>query len=269
MKFVTQLCPERIPQVSALWKTSFGDDDNYVNFILPVLKEKAHFYAIEENAVLVSMLFMFDMPILSGGQFIKASYMYGVATQKNFRNKGYFSALLDFALKDLSENKTEFVYCVPVRKDLFAMYRKLGFEETLTRSKKLVEFDEQNCLTHFCRVDNYDLACKIFRQVITKNGLSGAYKDNQLLNKSLESAEASLYFFDDGYFCFDGKNVCELVCQDMTRQEQISLEIARFFSRDITVVSLPDEENHQEYGVIMVLGGKKLPHLNYGNMLFD
>ncbi len=71
-----------------------------------------------QNKKIVSMLFAIDSAI---GK-TEAAYIYGAATDKSHRNKGYMKELIDFAAKNYDA-----LYLKPASSELFEFYSKLGF----------------------------------------------------------------------------------------------------------------------------------------------
>ncbi len=79
-----------------------------------------------ENREVVSMLFAIDSAI---GK-TESAYIYGAATDENHRHKGYMKELIDFAAKHYVA-----LYLKPATKELFAFYKKLGFEIRFYKEK--------------------------------------------------------------------------------------------------------------------------------------
>lgn len=125
-------------QIINLWHNVFGDDENYVKFFLDECKNKLCLgYFIDDQ--LVSMLFLIDCNY----QNYNGKYVYAVATDKKYRNKGYASILVNEAKKYMND----FLWLIPAEESLFDYYSKLGFEIKLysnSNYESQIIFNESN-----------------------------------------------------------------------------------------------------------------------------
>ena len=81
-----------------------------------------HLVAMGDNGKLVSMLFALPYPITTEKGTIDAHYIYGVATDKEYRGKGYAKQLLAEAA-----SRGTPVFLRPMSPSLFAFYESAGF----------------------------------------------------------------------------------------------------------------------------------------------
>ena len=81
-----------------------------------------HLVAMGDNGKLVSMLFALPYPIATENGTIHAQYIYGVATDKDYRGKGYAKRLLT----EVAARGTP-VFLRPMSPSLFAFYESAGF----------------------------------------------------------------------------------------------------------------------------------------------
>ena len=79
---------------------------------------------------IVSMLFAIDSSI----DITAAAYIYGAATDVNYRNRGYMRELIEFA-----SNKFDALYLKPANTDLFDFYKKLGFKTAFFKNEIYAE----------------------------------------------------------------------------------------------------------------------------------
>ncbi len=127
-------------QIINLWKNVFGDDEDYIKFFLNGCKNKLCLGYFVDNE-LVSMIFLIDCKY---GSYI-GKYVYAVATDKKYRNKGYASLLINEAKK----NMNDFLWLIPAEESLFDYYSKLGFKTKLYSNSNYInkiEFDENDLI---------------------------------------------------------------------------------------------------------------------------
>ncbi|MEE0946399.1 MAG: GNAT family N-acetyltransferase [Acutalibacteraceae bacterium] len=107
----------------ALYLEAFEDDESFTDFLFESCFEKCCYYLTDGDEV-VSMLFAFDVFL----NFHKGKYIYAVATNKQYRGKGYMRKLF---CKVENELKGEYsFFCLrPMNESLFEFYKKLGYEE--------------------------------------------------------------------------------------------------------------------------------------------
>ncbi len=79
-----------------------------------------------DNRKIVSMLFSIDAAV---GK-TEAAYIYGAATDVDYRNKGYMKQLIEFASKHFDA-----LYLKPATKELFEFYKKIGFKTVFYKNK--------------------------------------------------------------------------------------------------------------------------------------
>ena len=123
-------------QIINLWHDVFGDDEKYVDCFLNECRNKVCLgYFVDD--ILVSMLFLIDCKYLN----CNGKYIYAVATDKEHRNKGYASLLVNEAKKYMDD----FLWLIPAEKSLFDYYSKLGFVTKLysnSNFKNKIKFNE-------------------------------------------------------------------------------------------------------------------------------
>ncbi len=106
----------------ALYLDAFvGEDPAFVDALFAKGFPK-HLVAMGDGGKLVSMLFSLPYPIATENGLIDAHYIYGVATDKNYRGKGYAKRLLAEAA-----GRGTPVFLRPMSPSLFDFYGKAGF----------------------------------------------------------------------------------------------------------------------------------------------
>lgn len=105
--------------IISLWHDVFGDDEKYIVYFLDNCKNKICLgYYMKQ--CLVSMIFLIECNYCG----CKGQYLYAVATDKNFRNRGYASRLIEQAKKQMYD----FLWLIPANEKLFDYYAKQGFK---------------------------------------------------------------------------------------------------------------------------------------------
>lgn len=124
-----RLAQERdLPALCALWKTCFGDPEEYVRFFY---RENAGFvtttvYTVDDRPV--SMLHWFDASFVDGEDRRKAKYLYAGGTLPEYRGKGYYGAVIRFVL-DYADRNGCLLFGKPAERSLVTYYRRFGFEK--------------------------------------------------------------------------------------------------------------------------------------------
>ncbi len=85
---------------------------------------------------IVSLLFLIDASI----DLTESAYIYGAATDENYRNRGLMRQLIDFAAL-----RFDALYLKPANDDLFEFYQNLGFKTAFYKNK-IVGLANQNSL---------------------------------------------------------------------------------------------------------------------------
>ena len=117
--------PELSAQMRSLWKTSFGDDDVFLdNFFSAGFSPDRCRCIVSEEGKLLSILYWFDTEY-EGETF---AYLYAVATDPQYRRQGLFPYLLADTRQLLESRGYAGILLVPGDEDLRKMYVHRGFE---------------------------------------------------------------------------------------------------------------------------------------------
>lgn len=104
-----------------LYMSAFKDDKEFTTYMFDTCFEDSCFYLLCGETV-VSMLFAFDV-FLNG---VKGKYLYSVATDEKYRDKGYMSRLF-YEVEEKLKGEYKFFCLRPMNESLFNFYEKLGF----------------------------------------------------------------------------------------------------------------------------------------------
>ena len=123
------------PDLCGLWLEAFGENEESAKFVFESFSGYQHIYVLEEERAVVCMACAVPCS-LQGKEGI---YLYGVATKKSHRGKGLMSALLEYAEQEEKRKGAEFSVLIPQTPDLFAFYRRFGYETRFYRHAFSVE----------------------------------------------------------------------------------------------------------------------------------
>lgn len=105
--------------VMELWQEAFGDSSEDIAFFWKNCKHKSVLGFLLDDK-LAAMVFLVDCSIHS----LDFKYIYAACTKKEFRSKGYMSALLDYCKKNY-----DYIALIPANAGLIDYYKKRGFEK--------------------------------------------------------------------------------------------------------------------------------------------
>ena len=119
---ITTATTTMIPALKALWKEAFEDTDEYTNFFFShgFQPDRTFLYLQEERPV--SMAFVFPGELCVHDGYIPVGYIYGVATSKDSRGKGYSTKVLKYI-----QQQYPISFLVPSSESLFQFYAKNGY----------------------------------------------------------------------------------------------------------------------------------------------
>ncbi len=117
---------ETVNQLVSLWKTVFGDSEDYIRLLVPYL-DNFDCYAVKENGKIVSAFYLLPSEIKVGSIIYKGGYLYAAATYEKYRKKGYMSCLIKEAINN-KKNELDFISLVPASEGLYSYYGRFGFE---------------------------------------------------------------------------------------------------------------------------------------------
>lgn len=120
--------PGQVPALKALWKTAFGDTDAFLTPFFDIAYSPNRCRCITLDGALAAMLYWFDTAC-DGQRF---AYVYAVATDPEFRNRGLCSILMEDTAALLKEQGYGGILLYPASEGLSRMYGKLGYVRCTT-----------------------------------------------------------------------------------------------------------------------------------------
>ena len=142
--------PENIirEKVIELWKHSFGDSAEYINFFLDECPDYLCIADIVDNSV-VSMFFLLEGEL--AGE--KSKYLYAACTHTDFRKKGLMSGLINYAIAYCKDQGYSSIFLVPANPELYSYYAKFGFIPSFRKKVLRIKNSEENTNTNYCTTD--------------------------------------------------------------------------------------------------------------------
>lgn len=125
----TYATKEDFPDIKRIWREAFGDEDQYISFYLENRWNEENMICMRENGRIVSFANLLPARIRIDGEMVDAYYLYAVATDIEFRGKGYATKIIGHIEKKYSAP----ILVVPATKELVAFYEKLGFWEAFEK----------------------------------------------------------------------------------------------------------------------------------------
>lgn len=115
--------PAQIPALRQLWKQAFGDTDAFLDDFFRLAFSGKRCFCVTEAGRLVSALYWFDCQC----QGQKLAYLYAVATDTAFQNRGICRALMEHTHRHLTASGYAGALLVPGSEGLFRFYEKMGY----------------------------------------------------------------------------------------------------------------------------------------------
>lgn len=112
-----------VPGLKALWQQAFGDPESFIDRFFETGFSKERCRCLYENGDLAAVLYWFDCQ----WQDQKLAYLYAIATDSAFQNKGFCKALMADTHQLLAKSGYAGAVLVPAGKPLFQLYGKLGY----------------------------------------------------------------------------------------------------------------------------------------------
>ena len=122
-------------QMWNLWKNTFHDSDEYINLVFDNYYDPELTETYEENGKIVSCLMGVPYRFVNGDDSFNALYLCGLATDKEFRRKGYMGELLRNAEKRFKDH-FDMLFLIPSSESLLAYYDNHGYHKGIYRTEE-------------------------------------------------------------------------------------------------------------------------------------
>lgn len=124
---------QQIGDLRSLWKTAFGDKDDFLDLFFSSAFSPERCRCITEGGEILAALYWFD----TSCQGQKLAYLYAIATDPAYRNQGLCRRLIADTGELLKSRGYAGMLLVPEDENLSRMYARMGFESCTTVSEFL------------------------------------------------------------------------------------------------------------------------------------
>lgn len=133
---------ETAPIVRQMWKTSFGDTDEYLDILFSYKYENENTLIYFEGDKAVASLQMLPYSINFYRTPIPLAYLAGLCTLPEYRNKGYMTQLIHEAHKILTTRNIPLSILIPAEDSLYDYYRRFNYEQVFEKDDYIIPLKE-------------------------------------------------------------------------------------------------------------------------------
>lgn len=120
-------------QIINLWVKVFGDSEDVAARLLDDFAGEGNVYVAEESGKVVAQLLA--VPCEAGSE--KGAYLYGLATDPEYRSKGIMGQMMKYAEAQIAERGDTFFVLIPASRSLFDYYDAHGFKNMFLKTANL------------------------------------------------------------------------------------------------------------------------------------
>lgn len=125
---------EIINQMKSLWKSTFGDPQEYIDNVFDNYFDINYVEYEERGGKIISAMLGVPYNFESNNHKLSALYLCGLATDISFRGQGLMKNLIEKICKRASDNGFDFVFLIPANKSLIKYYEDRGFTQGIYHS---------------------------------------------------------------------------------------------------------------------------------------
>lgn len=130
------------PLVRQMWKTCFEDTDEFLDIIFTYKYRNENTLIYFEKDRAVASLQMFPQTINFYRQQIPFSYMAGLCTLPEHRQKGYMTQLIYKAHEIIANRNIPLAILIPAEDWLYGFYEKYDYEQVFEKDEELIPLKE-------------------------------------------------------------------------------------------------------------------------------
>lgn len=194
---------EDIKDIRKLYYEAFDDSEAFVDFYFKdkLIPEKV--VIIEENSSLISMMHLNPFKVFFNEGLYDISYFVAIATNKEYRQKGYMKKLMAYALNKLYSEGEIFSLLMPIDSRIYERYGFGFIEDNLhfdIDSSKMMHkhidgiYREATVNDFNLLVDYYTIYCKTFNLITYRD-----VKSFERIYSELLTEDGKIILFEDGY----------------------------------------------------------------------
>jgi predicted acetyltransferase len=271
--------------VFRIWKTCFGDDDEYIHFFLEKLYLPDHCLLAVIDGEPVAMLHLLPINYHDGVKQSRAQYIYAAATLPKYRRRGIMAELIDEALLQGEQNGSAFTALLPANEGLYDYYEKSGFHTAFHIKRMQLSRKEIETLSEG---DGYLKQTKPDTELMLRQRQS-FLKPAVLWGRELFDYIVAEWRFTGGkiiswengycfYRCTADAVFIKEACMASSDRAGIAKELLKIRSSDKFIFQLAEKSNlftgdaFMRYGMIKMSNGAAVTDLRggtYFNMMLD
>lgn len=196
-----------VNQAIDLYKQTFNDSDSFIKIVME--KVKAVSIDIGDNQV-VSCAFYREKHILENKKKIKTPFIFGVATNPNYRHQQRAHKVINGLLNYIKEKGYDMAFLAPANKGLYAFYSQFGFEKYSFFEYKKGRIEDKYVVKQgsvedaeiimklFNKNANRLENCQIRNKAETETKLKEVEADGGKIMLALNNKKVIGYYFEDG-----------------------------------------------------------------------
>ncbi|SDI32459.1 GNAT family N-acetyltransferase [Desulfosporosinus hippei] len=136
-----------IDQLKELWRLCFGDPEDYIDLYFANRYKNEDTCILLKNNDISAMLTMLPVKtVFKDHCSTDTAMLYAIGTHPSYQNKGFATQLMDFSNQYLRANKYGLSILVPAKKELFAYYRRRGYQDGFYIRETFLNRTDVDCL---------------------------------------------------------------------------------------------------------------------------
>lgn len=206
--------PQQLPELRRLWKAAFGDTEEFLDGFYRAAYSPRRCRCVTAEGQVAAALYWFET--VCDGR--KLAYLYAVATDPTFRNRGLCRALIGDTGALLKEQGVDGLLLVPENAELARMYEKMGFRPCCSVSEFTCTAGKKPARLRKISKDEY---ARLRRQLLPEGGVVQEGAELTFL-----AARAGLYA-GDGWIAAAEQEDGKLHCHELLGDVEAAPEILR------------------------------------------
>ncbi len=251
-------------EITKLWKTVFGDSEEYINTFLNNYFQPEFCYMAVEDGTAVSMLMALPVALQTATYEYDGRYIYAVSTHLSYRGRGISRKLTLFSEEEIKKDGGEFTCLVPAEKSLFNFYKAGGYKDFFYRSIKEYHLNNivNNCELKPIKM-KFSQHCDFRNNYLSKSGAYAKWQREFLDYLQIEAQfqSGAVLSFGEGYVvCYPREDnlLIKEICAEEKYKEQIIYTALKYYNKESALVcdiAKDDLEKHP-FGMIKILNDK-------------
>lgn len=200
--------------IEKLWQECFEDTDTFVKYYFTYKYDKNNTLVMLNNNEVIAMNHLNQYTLVINSKKLSVSYIVGVATLHEFRNKGYMRNLMEEAIKEIYDRGQLFSILMPIDSRIYTRFGYEFIQDNLELNMDLNEFEGvHNDFYSINKVDHNNVIDLVgIYKNCTKDVFCYTYRDEayyKIFYEEMMSEDGQIYNFNNrgyvAYYQSDGK----------------------------------------------------------------